>query len=445
VAEDLLAEAVIAGAPAREIAGIPLPGSFAAACLHAEDVKMFDGTDKDVRKSIHISQVAMPEIAPDEVLVATMASALNYNTVWSATFEPVPTFVFLRKYARQGGWAARHDLPYHILGSDGAGVVVRAGSGVRRWKIGDHVIIHPGYVDEEEPATHSDAVLGEEQRAWGFETNFGGLSQYCVVRASQLLPKPAHLTWEEAASNSLCAGTAYRMLVSDKGARMKQGDVALIWGASGGLGGYATQLVKNGGGTPVGVVGSQAHADAARRLGCEHVIDRRDVGLDGDPSDDPEQVIDIGRRLGKDIRSRVGRDPDIIFEHVGRATFGVSLFVAARGGTVVTCGSSTGYQHTYDNRYLWMRLKKVIGSHGANLREQWESTRLIESGAVVPTVSAVYPLEETGQAAHLLQSNSHVGKVAVLCLAPGEGLGVTDPERRFAIGAQRLNPLRAVS
>ncbi|SES26844.1 crotonyl-CoA carboxylase/reductase [Lentzea xinjiangensis] len=443
---NVLSEAVLAGAGEEEIERSPLPREYVAAHLRAEDVAMFRGVaDKDVRKSLHVGVVPMPELAPDEVVVAVMASSINYNTVWSAMFEPIPTFRFLRQFAAQGHWERRHDLPRHVVGSDAAGVVVRVGSGVRRWRAGDHVVVNPAYVDDQEAGSHDDGMLGAEMRAWGFETNFGGLAEYALVRASQLVPKPAHLTWEEAAASPLCAGTAYRMLVGDHGARMKQGDVVLIWGAAGGLGAYAVQFVKNGGGIPIGVVGSSGKAEALRRLGCDVVVDRREIGLDDTTGDDPAKVIEVGKRLGAEIRRQIGRDPDIVFEHVGRATFGVSVFVVRRGGTVVTCGSSTGYQHTFDNRYLWMRLKKVIGSHAMNLQEQVETNRLIASGAVAPTMSAVYPLAEVGEAARLVQTNGHLGKVAVLCLAPERGLGVTDPALRARIGENRISPLMSLA
>jgi crotonyl-CoA reductase len=438
-----LSDALLRGATPEEIERVPLPTEYVAAHLRVEDSEMFRGVDdKDVRKSLRVGPVPMPELAPDEVVVAVMASSVNYNTVWSAMFEPIPTFRFLKQFARQGGWTARHDLPHHVVGSDGAGVVVRLGSGVRHWKVGDHVVVSPAYVDDQEPASHADGMMGAEQRAWGFETNFGGLAEYAVVRASQLIPKPAHLTWEEAACNTLCAGTAYRMLVSDKGARMKQGDVVLIWGAAGGLGGYAVQFVRNGGGIPIGIVGSERKAAALRALGCEIVINRAEFGLTDEVADDPDQVVEVGRRLGRIIREKVGRDPDIVFEHVGRATFGISVFVARRGGVVVTCGSSTGYHHVFDNRYLWMKLKRVIGSHVANLQEQWDANRLVELGHVAPTMSAVYTLADVAEATRLVQSNRHIGKVAVLCLAPERGLGVTDPELRARLGEDRLNPLR---
>ncbi|MFI6335638.1 crotonyl-CoA carboxylase/reductase [Streptomyces sp. NPDC050535] len=423
---DVLAEAVVAGAPAAELERLPVPAHFTAAHLRDEDVGGFTGVaDKDVRKTIHIGPVPMPELAPNEVLVAVMASGINYNTVWSAMFEPIPTFTFLRQFGRQDRWAARHDRPFHVLGSDAAGVVVRTGSGVRRWRVGDHVVVGPTYVDEEEPATHADGMLGTGQLAWGFETNYGGLAHYCVARTTQLLPKPGRLSWEEAASNTLCAGTAYRMLVSDRGARMTQGDIVLIWGAAGGLGAYAVQLVRNGGGIPVGVVSSEAKAEYARALGCQLVINRAEIGLSGSEPADPATV---GKQLGRRIRAATGEDPHIVFEHVGRATFGVSVFVVRRGGVVVTCGSSTGYLHEFDNRYLWMRLKRVIGSHGANLHEQAAVNRLLDLGGINPALTATYPLTDTAEAARLVQNNAHMGKIGVLSLAPGPGLGITETE-----------------
>ncbi|WP_019634553.1 crotonyl-CoA carboxylase/reductase [Actinomadura atramentaria] len=436
---DALAEAVVAGEPADVLERIPVPDAYTAAHTRVQDAGMFRGVeDKDVRKSLRVGEVPMPELAPDEALVAVMASAMNYNTVWSAIFEPLPTFAFLKSFGRQGGWATRHDQPHHVLGSDASGVIVRLGSGVRNWKVGDRVVVATNYVDDQDPATHADGMLGGDQRAWGFETNFGGLAHYAVVRASQLLAKPEHLTWEEAACNPLCAATAYRMLVSDRGANMKQGDLVLIWGAAGGLGGYAVQFARNGGATPIGIVSSDRKAEIARDLGCELVIDRRELGRIGS---DPDVVQSAGKKLGKIIRRECGEDPNIVFEHVGQATFGISVFVAARGGTVVTCGSSTGYDHRFDNRYLWMRLKRIIGSHGANLQEQWETNRLVRRGKVASMLSAVYPLAEAPEAARGVQLNEHIGKVGVLCLAPRAGLGVADAALRERVGARGTAPL----
>ncbi|HTA14023.1 MAG TPA: crotonyl-CoA carboxylase/reductase [Solirubrobacteraceae bacterium] len=432
-----LVEAVVSTASAERLLKCELPSTYLGAHLAREDERMFsEGEDKDVRRSLRLGEVPLPQLAPDEVLLAVMASAINYNTVWSAMFEPIPTFRFLEALGRRGGWDARHDLPCHVIGSDAAGVVVRVGEAVRRWTVGDTAVVYPCAIDYQDPVSQVDGMLASDQRAWGFETNFGGLAHFAVVKANQLVPKPRHLTWEEAACNTLCAMTAYRMLVSPRGAQFKQGDIVLVWGASGGLGGYAIQLIRGGGGIAVGVVGSAEKARLLERLGCDLVLRRDELGLDG------LGEVEMGKRVGAEIRRHFGEDPHIVFEHVGRETFGASVYVVRRGGTVITCGSSTGYLHEYDNRRLWMRLKRVIGSHAANWQEACEANRLIQMGRIVPALSKVFPLEEVGQAAREVQLNRHVGKIGVLCLAEREGLGVEDPELRASIGEQRLRIFR---
>ena len=166
---------------------------------------MFEGVesaDKDPRKSLHVDEVATPELAPDEAYVAVMASSINFNTVWTSIFEPLPTFGFLDRLGKECAWGARHDLPYHVVGSDASGVVLQVGSAVRNWKPGDRVTVHCNHVDDQDPSAHDDSMLAANQRIWGFETNFGGLADLTVVKANQLMPKPAHLTWEEAACNA---------------------------------------------------------------------------------------------------------------------------------------------------------------------------------------------------------------------------------------------------
>ncbi|MEV8638666.1 crotonyl-CoA carboxylase/reductase [Streptosporangium sp. NPDC051023] len=424
---------------AAEAGGLPIPDSYRAATVHADEVDMFHGLtseEKDPRRSLHIEEVPTPSLGPGEVLVAVMAGSINYNTVWTSIFEPLPTFVFLQRYGKTSPLARRHDLPYHVVGSDLAGVVVRVGEGVNAWRPGDHVVAHCSSVELEHPDGHGDTMLDPEQRIWGFETNFGGLAELALVKANQLMPKPAHLTWEEAAASGLVNSTAYRQLVSRNGARMKQGDTVLIWGASGGLGSYATQLALNGGVTPVCVVSSSEKAEICRRMGAELIIDRKAEDYRF-WTDEHAQNPKEWRRFGAHIRELTGGDdPDIVFEHPGRETFGASVFVAKRGGTIVTCASTSGFEHSYDNRYLWMNLKRIIGSHFANYREAWEANRLIVRGKIHPTLSKVYPLSETGQAAHEVHGNAHQGKVGVLCLAPVEGLGVRDHELRERLLSQ---------
>ena len=222
---------------------------------------------------------------------------------------------------------------------------------------------------------------------------------------------------------------------------MKQGDVVLVWGATGGIGGYAVQYVLNGGGTPVGVVSSPEKVKLLNAMGVEAVIDRSAEGYRfwaDEHTQDPAEW----RRFGQHVRDLVGDDPDIVFEHPGRQTMGASIFACKRGGTVVTCAATSGYMVEFDNRHFWMKLKRLVASHFANYAEAWAANRLIDQGRIQPLLSAVYPLDEVGLAARSVHRNEHEGKLGVLCLAPREGLGIDDPDKRARIGEDRITVFR---
>ncbi len=433
-------DAIESGASGEDIAAIPIPESYRAAHVLRSEQDMWEGVEsaeKDPRKTLHVGEVPTPEIAPDEVYIAVMASSINFNTVWTSIFEPVSTFGFLDRLGKESEWGARHKQDFHVVGSDASAVVLRVGSAVRNWKPGDRVVVHCNHVDDQDPSAHNDSMLAANQRIWGFETNYGGLADLSIVKANQLMPKPAHLTWEEAAVNGLCASTSYRMLVGDHSARMKQGDSVFVWGATGGIGAYAIQLVLNGGGIPVGVVSNERRVKLLEAMGCENVIDRAAEGYQF-WADEHTQDEGEWRRLGKKVRSLIGDDPDIVFEHPGRQTMGASVFITKRGGTIVTCAATSGYMIEYDNRHLWMKLKRIVSSHFANYQEAWDMNRLIDRGAIQPVMSASYDLEQVGEAALLVHQNKAEGKLAVRCLAPSEGLGITDPEKRERIGEDKI-------
>jgi crotonyl-CoA reductase len=428
---DAIRRAILDGAPGADIGALELPEAITAAYVRKDEQEMFEGMDhdaKDPRKSLHVDEVPLPPLGPNECLIAVMASAINFNTVWTSIFEPIPTFAFLERFSKEGELGARHDLDHHIVGSDAAAVVLKTGPGVTHWKPGDRVTVHCNYVDMEAPEGHDDSMMDPGQRIWGFETNFGGLAEISMVKSNQLMPMPTHLTWEEAACNGLVNSTSYRMLVSPNGAQMKQGDVVLVWGATGGLGGYACQYVLNGGGIPVGVVSSPEKVELLNEIGVEATIDRKAEGYqfwDGDHQN-PKEF----KRFGGKIRELVGEDPDIVFEHPGRQTFGASVFVTKRGGKIVTCASTSGYEHVYDNRYLWMMLKSIIGSHFANYKEAWAANRLLNLGMIHPILSQTYALEDAGEAAYQVHQNLHKGKIGIRVLAPEDGLGVQDAAKR---------------
>ena len=440
-------DAIQSDASGEDIANLAIPESYRAAHVLREEQAMWDGyesADKDPRETLHVDEVATPELAPDEVYLAVMASSINFNTVWTSIFEPLPTFAFLDRLGKESVWGKRHALDYHVVGSDASGVVVKVGSAVRNWKPGDRVTVHCNHVDDQDHSAHNDSMQAANQRIWGFETNFGGLADLSIVKANQLMPKPTHLSWEESAVNALCASTSYRMLVGDNAARMKQGDNVFIWGATGGIGAYATQLVLNGGGTPVGVVSSPERAELLNAMGCEFVVDRKAEGYRF-WSDEHTQDEREWRRLGKQVRGMLGDDPDIVFEHPGRSTMGASVFITKRGGKIVTCAATSGYMIEYDNRHLWMKLKSIISSHFANYQEAWEMNRLLGTGAIVPVMSDVFALDHVGDAALKVHRNEAEGKLGVLCLAPEEGLGITDRSKRESVGEDRINLFRRMA
>jgi crotonyl-CoA reductase len=234
------------------------------------------------------------------------------------------------------------------------------------------------------------------------------------------------------------------MLVSKNGAQMKQGDNVLIWGASGGLGALAIQFVLNGGGFPIGVVSNEWKADVVRKLGCKAVIvikrqPEQERFIDKNGKTKTRQIL----RLKAQIRRLTnGEDCDIVFEHTGRATFAASVAVTKTGGKIVTCGSTSGYDHVFDNRYFWQSVKSIIGSHGANYNEAMKTARLISKGSLLPVLSEVFPFSETKEAVHQVHKGLHVGKLGILCLSPQEGLGVRNRDMRDAIGEKRINVFR---
>lgn len=430
-----------------DFANAPLPDAMRALTVHRDETNLFQGLsfiEKDPRRSLHFEEVPLPEVGPHEVLVAVMASALNFNNVWSSLFEPAPGFNYLGEYAKYSPHNAKHNVDHHVLGTDGAGVIVRVGPAVTRWKPGDRVMIFGPTCDVASPEVFDDEIRDPRLMAYGFETNFGSFSDFTLVREHQLLPKPEHLTWVEAASMTLVATTTYRMLVSKNGAQMMQGDNVLIWGASGGLGTFAIQFVLNGGGIPIGVVSSEEKAEMVRKMGCERVIvlprtPGEERFLDEHGRTKNRQIL----RLKAQVRKLTGgEDPDIVFEHTGRSTFAASVAIARAGGKIVTCGSTSGYDHVFDNRYLWQTVKHIIGSHAANYYEAVQTARLICKGFLYPTLSRVFPLSDGAEAFHMLHQGTHIGKLGFLNIAPEEDMGIRDYALRERLGEAKINLFR---
>jgi crotonyl-CoA carboxylase/reductase len=359
-------------------------------------------------QSMVVEDVPVPEPGPSEVLVLVMAAGVNFNGVWAAQGKPVSVFKM-------------HKEPFHICGSDASGIVWKVGKEVRRWKVGDEVVIHCNQSCGQCPECNGfDPLACSEQKIWGYETSWGSFAQFCKVQAQQLVVKPKQLGWEEAASYGLTFFTAYRMLVGQ--AQVKPGDNILIWGAAGGLGIFAIQLCKVLGANPIAVVSSPDKIDLVKSLGAELIINRREFGFAKRPDETPEQEkarLGEMRRFGGEIRKLTGgKDPDIVFEHVGQETFPTSVFVCKRFGKVVICGATSGFNLEFDVRYLWMRQKSILGSHFANAYQAERANELVISGKIKPVLDQVFDFDETPKAHQLMMENKHKGKLGIRIQAP---------------------------
>src|SRR5215210_2590890 len=366
--------------------------------------------------AFQLEEIGTPEPGAFEVTVRVMAAGVNFNNVWAALGQPVSVFNSHPEYG------------HHIGGSDASGVVWKVGPGVTRWKPGDEVIVHCNQASYEDPEVHGlDPLAAPSQKIWGYETTWGSFAQFCKVQAQQLLPKPQNLTWEEAASYGLTYFTAYRMLIDQ--AQLQAGHKVLIWGAAGGLGVFATQLCKLTGAEAVGVVSSEQKGELCKALGACGFIDRNEfAGMmrRGDETPDEEKArFKESRRFCKAVEEQLGGPPDIVFEHVGKATFPTSVVAVKPFGTVVICGATSGYTLDFDVRYLWMRQKRIIGSHFANAWECNRANALIEQGRIRPVLWRTLGFDGVAEAHQLMYKNEHLGKIAILVGAEAEGLGKT--------------------
>jgi crotonyl-CoA carboxylase/reductase len=367
-------------------------------------------------EAFQVEEMEVPEPGAYEVVVRVMAAGVNFNNVWAALGEPVSVFRY-------------HEEDHHIGGSDASGVVWKVGEGVTRWKPGDEVVVHCNQASYEDVEVHGlDPLAAPSQRIWGYETSWGSFAQFCKVQAQQLLPRPQNLTWEEAASYGLTYFTAYRMLIDQ--ADLQSGNRVLIWGAAGGLGVFATQLCALAGADCVGVVSSPAKGELVSALGATAWIDRNDyAGMmrrGGESHEEERARFKESRRFCKALNEMLGgQPPDIVFEHVGRATFPTSVLAVRPFGKVLICGATSGYNLDFDVRYLWMRQKQILGSHFANAYECTKANELIEAGKIRPVLWRTMGFDRVAEAHQLMRDNKHLGKIAILVGAEAEGQGRT--------------------
>lgn len=388
-----------------------LPKTMAAWVIRAE-------REGEPTTAFEIEEVDVPEPGAFEVIVRVMAAGVNFNNVWAALGEPVSVF----------GYGDHPEWGHHIGGSDASGIVWKVGPGVTKWKPGDEVVVHCNQASYEDIEVHGlDPLAAPSQMIWGYESTWGSFAQFTKVQAQQLLRKPPNLSWVESSAYGLTYFTAYRMLIDR--CRMQSGDNVLIWGAAGGLGVFATQLCAASGANAVGVVSSDKKGELVKQLGAVDYINRGEfAGMMRKGGESPEEEkarFGVSRAFAKQVKKILGDAPDIVFEHVGQATFPTSVFVVKPFGKVVICGATSGYTLDFDVRYLWMRQKEILGSHFANAYECMRANQLITEGKIRPVLWQAMGFEGVPDAHQLLHENKHLGKISIMVGATDEEQGKT--------------------
>ncbi|WP_371171284.1 crotonyl-CoA carboxylase/reductase [Aliiroseovarius sp. 2305UL8-7] len=368
-------------------------------------------------QAMQVEVVETPKLDSHEVLVMVMAAGVNYNGIWAGLGVPISMFDV-------------HKQDYHVAGSDASGIVWAVGDKVKSWKVGDEVVIHCNQDDgDDEECNGGDPMYSPSQRIWGYETPDGSFAQFTRVQAQQLLPRPKHLTWEESACYTLTLATAYRMLFGHHPHELKPGQNVLVWGASGGLGSYAIQLANAAGANAIGVISGEDKRDFVLGLGAKGVINRKEFDCWGQlptvNTPEYDAWFKEARRFGKAIWEFTGKgnSVDIVFEHPGEATFPVSNLVCKKGGMVVICAGTTGFNCTFDVRYTWMHQKRLQGSHFAHLKQAASANKLMIERRIDPHMSEVFPWDEIPAAHMKMYRNEHKpGNMSVLVQAPKTGL-----------------------
>ena len=367
--------------------------------------------------AMQVEVVDTPTLDPNEVLIMVMAAGVNYNGVWAALGKPISVFDV-------------HKEEYHIAGSDAAGVVWAVGAKVKRVKVGDEVVVHCNQDDgDDEECNGGDPMFSPSQRIWGYETPDGSFAQFTRVQAQQVMPRAKHLTWEASACYTLTLATAYRMLFGHRPHILRPGHNVLVWGASGGLGSMAVQLIATAGASAIGVISDESKRDFVMELGAKGVINRKDFNCWGQlPEINGEGFGDYmkeTRKFGKTIWDITGKgvDVDFVFEHPGEATFPVSCNVVKRGGMVVFCAGTSGFNLTMDARFVWMRQKRIQGSHFANLKQASQANQLVIERRIDPCMSDMFAWGDIPEAHMKMLKNDHKpGNMAVLVQAKKPGL-----------------------
>jgi alcohol dehydrogenase len=310
----------------------------------------------------------VPKAADGHVVIRVKASSFNYHDVFTVRGMP----------------GIKVPLPV-VIGLDMAGEVTEVGPGVTGWKAGDRVLVNP--------VNKKKGLMGEMLD--------GGMAEYCLVAADQLIAMPAGVTFEDAASLPVAYGTAHRMLITHN--TVKKGDRVVILGASGGVGTGCIILAKHLGAEVIACTSSAEKMEKLKGLGADEVINVKDT-------DFSKWAVE---KYGKPQRRTYEGGVDVVINFTGGDTWHPSLRCLKRGGKLLVCGATAGYDPKEDLRYIWSFELQVIGSNSFYDDNLQALMQLIAEGKMKPVIDKVLPLEQASEGLRLIQDREVIGKVVV--------------------------------
>lgn len=360
--------------------------------------------------------IDVPEPGYGEVLTANMSAGINYNGVWAALGKPKNVI------DNNGNYDDKKEN-FHICGSEASAIVYAVGEGVTRVKVGDRIIVGAAQYDLSCPVIRSgeDYVCSPTFHVWGYEGNWGAFAQFSKVKEYQCEPYPDGLDWAEASCLTAAGVPVYRMLTHWTPNNVKQGDVVLIYGGTGGVGSIAIQLSAYFGAIPIAVVSSEEKGQLCMKLGAKGYINRRNFGhwgrLDGYLEPDKQRKWTTeAMKFKKAIWKIVGekKSPAIVIEHPGMDTMPTSLFVCDKKEMVVTCGATSSYLADIDLRYLWLGQKRLQGCHSGTPKDYEGFSEVIKKSGIKPYIGKRYSWDQLPQIHQLLyEGKAPEGRITI--------------------------------
>ncbi len=316
----------------------------------------------------YVADFPDPQVVAGHVVIRVGATSFNYHDIFTVRGMP----------------GIKVPLPM-IIGLDIAGEILEVGSGVTEWKAGDRVLVNPLNKDK--------GLMGEMMH--------GGLAEKCLVAAEQLIRMPADVTFEQAAALPVAYGTAHRMLITHD--TIRRADKVLVLGASGGVGTGCVLLAKMLGAEVIACASSADKLQRLTDLGADHVINYKDT-------DFSKWAVE---KFGKPQRRNYEGGVDVVINFTGGDTWAPSLKCVKRGGRILVCGATAGFDPKEDLRYIWSFELKITGSNSFYDENLTALMDLIQQGKMQPVIDAVLPLEKAAQGLKLIENREVFGKVVI--------------------------------